>query len=384
MPETAAALAGRTVVAMSGGVDSSVAAALAAARGEDIVGLSMQLYDQAPDGEGSFGGCCTADDLRDARTVAEVLGIPHYVMGFQQDFRAHVLDYFAAEYRRGRTPIPCIPCNSALKFGRLLERGRLLGASRVVTGHYARVDYVPERGRYRLRAGIDRQRDQSYFLFDLTQAQLAAASFPLGELRKTEVRALARRYGIPTADKPESRDLCFVGSGSYRDALQGGDEAPGSIVDRQGRMLGTHGGVSGFTVGQRRGLGVTSPRRLYVLEIDPRERRVVVGGEEDQYHAALSASGANWIFTDRPRRPFRALARVRYRHAGASAWVIPDPRDRFRVRFDEPQRALSPGQAVVLYRDGEVLGGGWIDRAFDAPALTRPKASATLFRPERA
>ncbi|MGD8375922.1 MAG: tRNA 2-thiouridine(34) synthase MnmA [Acidobacteriota bacterium] len=369
---------GRTVVAMSGGVDSSVAAALSREAGEDVVGLSMQLYDVEPGG-GGMGSCCTPDDLRDARAVALRLGIPHYVMGFQDEFRRHVLDYFEGEYRRGRTPIPCIPCNSALKFGRLLDRAGLLGADRVATGHYARVEFLPGRGRFRLRAAVDAARDQSYFLFDLTQEQLARAVFPLGQLRKTAVRDLARTHGIPTAEKPESRDLCFVGSGTYRDRLPRVDR-PGWIVDRSGRRLAPHGGVSGFTVGQRRGLGIASSRRLYVLAIDPERRVVTVGGEEEQYAAALEASGANWIAESEPA-PFRAHARIRYRHDGAAARVLPGAGGRFRVEFDEPQRAITPGQAVVLYRGDEVLGGGWIDRA---DALTTRIASATLLPTERA
>jgi len=204
---------GRTAVAMSGGVDSSVCAALVAEQGGNVVGLSMQLYDRTRDAESTFGRCCSPDDLKDARAVADAVGIPHFVMSFEDDFRRHVLDYFASEYGKGRTPIPCIPCNSALKFGRLVERARTLGAVRVATGHYARVDYVRERERWRLRAGVDPERDQSYFLFDLSQEQLASASFPLGGLHKSQVRDLARRYALPVAEKAESRDLCFVASG---------------------------------------------------------------------------------------------------------------------------------------------------------------------------
>jgi tRNA-specific 2-thiouridylase len=356
----------RFVVAMSGGVDSSVSAALAARQGGDLVGLSMQLYDQTRDGGGSFGRCCTPADLADARRVAERVGIPHYVMNFESDFRRHVLDYFAAEYRQGRTPIPCIPCNSTLKFGRLLERAGTLGARKVITGHYARVDFLEESGRWRLRAGVDRERDQSYFLFDLSQEQLAAAVFPLGGLRKQEVRDLAREFGLPVAEKPESRDLCFVAGGSYRDILErdatGLDES-GEVVDGAGNVLGRHAGVSGFTVGQRRGLGVASARRLYVLSLDPGNRRVVVGGEDEQYCSSLVARGANWIFQESPSRPFDASVRVRYRHGGARGKVYPATGGEFRVEFQEPQRAISPGQAAVLYRDEEVLGGGWIDSA---------------------
>jgi tRNA-specific 2-thiouridylase len=352
--------AGRTVVAMSGGVDSSVAAALAVRRGVDAVGLSMQLYDAAGS---SFGRCCSPDDLRDARRVAHRIGIPHYVMDFEEDFRRHVMGYFVDEYRRGRTPIPCIPCNSVLKFGRLLDRARLLGAERVMTGHYARVDYREDRGRWRLRAGVDRSRDQSYFLFDLSQEQLAAAEFPLGGLSKDEVRALARDLDLNVAEKPESRDLCFVAAGSYRQVLDRTpehSEEAGEVVDRSGQVLGTHSGVSHFTVGQRRGLGIASARPLYVLALDPEGRRVTVGQEGEQYADSLLAGGANWIFTERPRRPFEALARVRYRHEGAPALVTPDSEGAFRVEFRQAQRALAPGQAVVLYRDDEVLGGGWI------------------------
>jgi len=251
---------------------------------------------------------------------------------------------------------------------------------RVATGHYARVDFLPDRRRYRLRAAVDTARDQSYFLFDLTQEQLARAAFPLGELRKEEVRELARAHGISTAEKAESRDLCFVGSGSYRDRLPRSDEA-GWIVDREGRHLGMHAGVSGFTVGQRRGLGVASPRRLYVLSLDPIRKRVTVGEESEQYGTALEACGVSWTSRAAPTGPFRARARIRYRHPGAAALVVPGEGARFRVEFDEPQRAIAPGQAVVLYEGDEVIGGGWIDRS---AALTRAPASATICHPERA
>lgn len=351
------------MVAMSGGVDSSVSAALAARQGGDLVGLSMQLYDQTADGGSSFGKCCTPSDLADARRVAERVGIPHYVMNFESDFRRHVLDYFAAEYRQGRTPIPCIPCNSTLKFGRLLERARTLGAGKVITGHYARVDFVEERGRWRLRAGVDADRDQSYFLFDLSQEQLAAALFPLGELHKEEVRDVARQLHLPVAEKPESRDLCFVASGSYRDVLDrdaSATDETGEVVDSRGQVLGRHEGVSHFTVGQRRGLGVSSARRLYVLSLDAENKRVVVGEEAEQYCNRLVARDANWIFQDDPATHFEARVRVRYRHAGARGRVIPASGGEFQVEFAEPQRAVSPGQAVVLYREDEVLGGGWI------------------------
>ena len=356
----------RTVVAMSGGVDSSVSAALETRRGGEVVGLSMQLIGvRAGQAESR---CCAPDDLRDARRVAETLRIPHFVLDFEDEFRRHVLSYFETEYRRGRTPIPCVPCNSTLKFGRLLERARGLGAARVVTGHYARVDHLPDQGRYRLRTGVDAERDQSYFLFDLTQEQLAAAVFPLGGLRKAEVRELARTFDLPVAEKPESRDLCFIGSGDYRDSLARSSEEAGEIVDREGLVLGRHDGISGFTVGQRRGLGVAGGRRLYVLALDAARRRVVVGEEEEQYASAVEASRANWISPAPPARGRRALARVRYRHAGAYGWVSPLAEDGFRVDFEAPLRAPAPGQAVVLYDGDEVIGGGWIDRAVGAAA----------------
>jgi tRNA-specific 2-thiouridylase len=351
---------------MSGGVDSSVSAALEAERGGDVVGVSMQLIGvRAGEAESR---CCAPDDLRDARRVAEALRIPHFVLDFEDDFRRHVLSYFEDEYRRGRTPIPCVPCNSTLKFGRLLERARMLGAVRIVTGHYARVDHLPEEGRYRLRTGVDPERDQSYFLFDLTQEQLAAAVFPLGALRKDHVRELARRFRLPVADKPESRDLCFVGSSDYRDTLRRSSNEAGEIVDREGLVLGRHDGISGFTVGQRRGLGVAGGRRLYVLALDAARQRVVVGEEQEQYAGAIEASGANWISPAPPPQGRRAMARVRYRHAGASGWVFPAGGDGFRVDFDEPLRAPAPGQAAVLYDGDEVIGGGWIDRSIPAAA----------------
>lgn len=349
---------------MSGGVDSSVAAALLAESGCEVVGLSMQLYDQRAEPE-AFGSCCSLDDLRDAGRVAHALGFPHYLLNFEREFRESVMANFVAEYAAGRTPIPCVHCNATLKFSTLVERAQGLGATHVATGHYARVDRDPESGRYRLLRGADAAKDQSYFLFGLTQAQLAHALFPVGHLTKTEVRAVATRLALSVADKPDSHEICFVPDGDAAGFVERhlpSGPRPGPIVDSTGATVGAHAGVHRLTVGQRKGLGLQTGTPMYVLKLEPEPGRVVVGTREQLLGHDLTADNVNWIAGDAPAGPIRATARIRHRHTDAPARVTPVGSGEAAVQFDEPQSAITPGQAVVFYDGDEVLGGGWIRR----------------------
>jgi tRNA-specific 2-thiouridylase len=346
---------------MSGGVDSSVAAALLAREGHDVIGLSMQLYDQS-NGEITFGSCCTLDDLYDARRVADSIGIPHYIVNFERKFDEHVVSDFVREYAAGRTPIPCVHCNGDLKFASLVERARSFDAEAVATGHYARVDYDGQSRRYRLMRGLDRQKDQSYFLFTLSQEQLARARFPVGHLDKAAVREEARRLGLRVASKKDSQEICFVPAGEHPDFVAKRAALPaGAIRDRDGHELGRHDGIHRFTIGQRKGLGLATGIPLYVVNIDAASSTVTVGAKEDLERAALTASRVNWISGDAPSAPIRAHVRIRYRHAEAPATVTPLGDDRVSVAFDEPQTAITPGQATVFYDAENCLGGGWID-----------------------
>ena len=350
---------------MSGGVDSSVAAALLASEGHEVIGLSMQLYDASGSGGGdrAFGTCCTIDDLHDARRVASHLGIPHYIVNFEREFNETVISNFVTEYASGRTPIPCVHCNGDLKFATLVARADGLGAEFVATGHYARVDLDAATGRYELKRGIDPAKDQSYFLFTLTQDQLAHAMFPVGTLDKHAVREQARALGLSVADKRDSHEICFVASGehaSFIDERMGGRSA-GTIRDVSGRVLGTHAGVHRFTVGQRKGLGLSSTIPLYVVGIDANDKTVTVGPRDALERTTLTASDVNWIAGVAPQRGARVTAQIRYRHREAPASIEPFENSRVRVTFDQPQSAVAPGQAVVMYDGDCVVGGGWID-----------------------
>ena len=347
---------------MSGGVDSSVAAAMLHDEGHEVVGLSMQLYDQQ-EGMASFGSCCSLDDLQDARRVAAQLGFPHYVINFEREFDEHVVSSFVRDYTAARTPIPCVRCNGDLKFAHLLDRARGLEATAVATGHYARVECRPDNS-YELRRGLDRDKDQSYFLFTLTQDQLAGARFPLGRLTKPAVRDYAAARCLTVADKPDSHEICFVPDGDYAAFVEGRapeTERSGLITDTDGHVLGQHRGVHRYTVGQRKGLGLSSSVPLYVVAMDATSRTVTVGPRQALERTALTASDVNWISGHAPAASLRVQAQIRHRHAAAEATLTPDGSTRARVEFDIPQPAVSPGQAVVFYDGDVVVGGGWID-----------------------
>jgi tRNA-uridine 2-sulfurtransferase len=357
----------RIAVAMSGGVDSSVAALLLHREGRDLVGLSLQLHDRSESGAGDFGRCCSPRDFLDARRVADRVGFPFYVLNMEEEFRKSVLDDFVSEYLSGRTPLPCAHCNSEVKFGDLMRRARALGCRRVATGHYARRQRDPETGTVRLMRARDREKDQSYFLFGLTALQLEDALFPVGDLTKEEVRELAEEAGLHVARKPESMDICFLSREGYRGFLESrlGNLHPrgGDFVDPEGRVLGRHAGIHRFTVGQRRGLGLAGERAWYVLEIRPDSRQVVLGREEEQYRSVCTVRGPNWIGGEAPRKEFQATVQLRHRHPGAEAVVEARGDGTVRLEFLKPQRAITPGQAAVFYCGEEVLGGGFIASA---------------------
>ncbi len=354
----------RIVVAMSGGVDSSVAASLLHEEGHEVVGVSMQLYDQREATGHGFGRCCSLDDLHDARRVAAAIGIKHYVLNLERQFQDTVVANFVSEYTAGRTPIPCTHCNTDLKFSTLVDRAAGFGSTIVGTGHYAQLADDPQTGRRRLLRGLDSTKDQSYFLFALTQAQLQSARFPVGGLTKNAVRGYARDRGLPVADKPDSQEICFVPDGDYarfveRQAPEA--SAAGVITNARGQVLGRHDGIHRFTVGQRKGLRLSASEPLYVLELRPAQQTVVVGPREDLEQVRCTVANVNWTSGTTPDRPVRAAVQIRHHHAPGPATVTPLPRGRADVVFDAPERAISPGQAAVFYDSDEVTGGGWIE-----------------------
>jgi tRNA-specific 2-thiouridylase len=363
-----------TAVAMSGGVDSSVVAGMLSRSGRRVVGMTMQLWNQRRLPEiqvdGATGRCCSLDDVYDARAVARHLGIPYYVVNFESEFEQNVVKPFIEDYLAGRTPIPCTLCNNLVKFDQFLEMARGIGAGRVATGHYARISQNEDTGRWQLWRGADHTKDQTYFLFGLTQQQLSRSEFPLGGYQKAQVRELARELGLPVAEKGDSQEICFVPNGDYAAFIDayfrenGLDprQTRGEIVDTSGRIMGEHEGVHRFTVGQRKGLGIAAREPLYVIQTDPASQRVTVGSNDDLLRAALVAGQVNWISIDAPAAPVRAAVKIRNKHMAAPATLTAiDAGARVEVRFDEAQRAVTPGQAAVFYDGERVLGGGWIE-----------------------
>ncbi|HEY0759828.1 MAG TPA: tRNA 2-thiouridine(34) synthase MnmA [Acidisarcina sp.] len=361
-------------VAMSGGVDSSTVAAMLRAEGHDLIGLTLQLWNQRrltgrqgmP--EPVQGRCCSIDDVYDARHIAEQLGIPYYVVNQQDRFERDVVRPFVDEYLAGRTPIPCSLCNNHLKFDQLLLTARQIGADSIATGHYARNEYDPARDRWILKRPADTGKDQTYFLFGLTQQQLARTLFPLGSYTKPEVRQIARDHDLTLAGKPDSQEICFIPGGDYKQFIdayleeqdQAAPDTAGDLVTADGEVLGRHAGIHNFTVGQRKGLGISSPAPLYVIAIDSDSHRVSVGPEPELARRSLSARQLNWISIPRLDAPMRVKVKIRHRHEPAAALLEPVSPDEVRATFDEPVRAVTPGQAAVFYDGEEVVGGGWI------------------------
>ena len=355
----------RVVVGMSGGVDSSATAALLLEQGYDVVGITLKLWPQDCVSRAE-DKCCGPQAVTDARAVCHKLGIPYYLIDEAAEFQTKVIQYFADEYKAGRTPNPCVLCNQNLKFGRLIERADQLGAEYIATGHFARVEPSADGGRTVLKRGLDRRKDQSYFLFSLRQDQLARAMFPLGEKTKADTREVARHCELKTADKEESMEICFVPDNDYGRFLQQAklvQKHRGEIVNLQGQVVGEHDGIEFYTIGQRKGLGISSPKPLYVIELDAARNRVIVGDDSALARDEFSAERCNWIAFDAPLAAFEATVKIRYNHPGTPATVTPLAGGVVRVKLHAAQRAITPGQAAVFYQDDLVLGGGWITRS---------------------
>ena len=351
----------RVVVGMSGGVDSSATAALLIEQGYDVVGVTLKLWPQDCVNRAE-DKCCGPQAVMDARAVCHKLGVPYYLIDESEEFQKQVIAYFAAEYKAGRTPNPCVMCNQNLKFGNLITRAKKLGAQKIATGHFARLETTPE-GRTLLRRGRDMRKDQSYFLFSLRQDQLAFAMFPLGEKTKSDTRDVARHCNLKTADKEESMEICFVPDNNYGNFLQQAklvEKHRGEIVDARGHVLGHHDGIEFYTIGQRKGLGITTPKPVYVVELDAANNRVVVGDETMLDRDEFRVERCNWIPYDNPPESIEVMAKIRYNHTGTTATVFPMPNGQAKVKLHTPQRAITPGQAAVFYQDDLVVGGGWI------------------------
>lgn len=353
----------KIVIAMSGGVDSSVAAAILKEQGHDVIGISLQLWDYSSGADNRFGTCCSLDDMADARRVAEKVGIPFYILNMEKEFKEEVVDYFVGEYLQARTPIPCTLCNQRLKFDHLLKKAEAFGFDYVATGHYASIFRHPS-GRLTVKRGKDATRDQSYFLFNLSREQISKILFPLADIEKTEVREIARSLGLSVAEKSESREICFIPDNDYAKFIAGrvnGDSfKPGNIVDSEGKTLGTHKGYPAFTIGQRKSLnlgGLSEPH--YVTHIDPEKNEITVGVRSQLYAEEFFVSGMNWYLD--PESSFEAEVQIRYRHQAVSGQVETLEGGRAAVRLHIPQTAVTPGQAAVFYRDGCIIGGGWIE-----------------------
>jgi tRNA-specific 2-thiouridylase len=373
LPQAEETQSGLVAVAMSGGVDSSAVAAVLQQQGRPIVGLTMQLWNQRrlPELQGDGPAqhrCCSLDDVYDAKRVAQHLNFPHYVVNFEEQFEKRVVRPFVDQYLSGRTPIACTNCNTDVKFEPLLRMARQIGAERLATGHYARIRRNDETGRHELWRARDESKDQSYFLWGLSQEQLAGSEFPLGELTKEEVRELARLANLPVAEKPESMELCFVPTGNYVQFIQAYsrergislNEGDGEIVNEEGAVIGRHNGVHHFTIGQRKGLGFAAGKPLYVLSIDPAKNQVVVGDDSSLRTTVFEVEDVNWVSCAKPQAPIHASVKIRHKHEPSPAIVEALGETRARITFDAAQRAVTPGQAAVFYNAAAVIGGGWI------------------------